>query len=121
VGGQCPTSKAVPGRKTEVLDAEGMADLRQHGLLRGSFIPSAAQRAVREVTRSRATVVAERVRQVGRVHKVLAGTNLKLAAVAPALVGVSGWRSLQALREGVTDPVHRAELATGRLRAKRVE
>jgi transposase len=58
--------KAVPGRKTDVLDAEWIADLRQHGLLRGSFIPSAAQRAVRELTRSRATGVAERVRPVER-------------------------------------------------------
>jgi transposase len=114
-------SKAVPGRKTEVLDAEGIADLLQHGLLRGSFIPSAAQRAVRELTRYRATLVAERVRQVGRLHKVLEGTNIKLAAVATDIVGVSGRRILQALLEGVTDPVQLAELAKGRLRAKRVE
>ena len=113
--------KAVPGRKTEVLDAEGIADLLQHGLLRGSFIPSAAQRAVRELTRYRATLVAERVRQVGRLHKVLEGTNIKLAAVATDIVGVSGRRILQALLEGVTDPGQRAELAKGRLRAKRAE
>jgi transposase len=113
--------KAVPGRKTDVLDAEWIADLLQHGLLRGSFIPSAAQRAVRELTRYRATLVAERVRQVGRLHKVLEGTNLKLAAVATDIVGVSGRRILQALLAGVTDPVPLAELAKGRLRAKRVE
>ncbi len=62
--------KAVPERKPEVLDAEWIADLLHHGLLRGSFIPSAAQRAVREWTRYRATLVAERVRQVGRLHQV---------------------------------------------------
>jgi transposase len=113
--------KAVPGRKTDVLDAEGIAELWQHGLLRGSFIPSAAQRAVRELTRYRATLVAERVRHVERVHKVLEGTNIKLAAVATDIVGVSGRRILQALLAGVTDPAQLAELAKGRLRAKRAE
>ena len=111
--------KAVPGRKTDVLDAEWIADLLQHGLLRGSFIPSAAQRAVRELTRYRATVVAERVRHVERLHKVLEGTNIKLAAVATDIVGVSGRRILQALLAGVSDPAQLAELAKGRLRAKR--
>lgn len=113
--------KAVPGRKTDVLDAEGIAELLRHGLLRGSFIPSAAQRAVRELTRYRATLVAERVRHVERLHKVLEGTNIKLAAVATDIVGVSGRRILQALLAGVTDPGQLAELAKGRLRAKRAE
>ena len=113
--------KAVPGRKTDVLDAEGIAELLRHGLLRGSFIPSAAQRAVRELTRYRATLVAERVRHVERLHKVLEGTNIKLAAVAADIVGVSGRRILQALLAGVTDPGQLAELAKGRLRAKRAE
>ena len=113
--------KAVPGRKTDVLDAEWIAELLRHGLLRGSFIPSAAQRAVRELTRYRATLVAERVRYVARLHKVLEGTNIKLAAVATDIVGVSGRRILQALLAGVTDPGQLAELAKGRLRAKRAE
>lgn len=113
--------KAVPGRKTEVLDAEGIAELLQHGLLRGSFIPSAAQRAVRELTRYRATLVAERARHVGRLHKVLEGTNIELAAVATDIVGVSGRRILHALLEGVTEPEQLAELAKGRLRAKRAQ
>ena len=113
--------KAVPGRKTDVLDAEWIAELLRHGLLRGSFIPSAAQRAVRELTRYRATLVAERVRHVERLHKVLEGTNIKLAAVATDIVGVSGRRILQALLAGVTDPGQLAELAKGRLRAKRAE
>jgi transposase len=113
--------KAVPGRKTDVLDAEWIAELLQHGLLRGSFIPSAAQRAVRELTRYRATLVAERVRQVGRLHKVLEGTNIKLAAVATDIVGVSGRRILEALLAGITDPGQLAELAKGRLRAKRAQ
>lgn len=113
--------KAVPGRKTDVLDAEWIAELLQHGLLRGSFIPSAAQRAVRELTRYRATLVAERARQVGRLHKVLEGTNIKLAAVATDIVGVSGRRILHALLAGVTEPGQLAELAKGRLRAKRAQ
>ncbi len=113
--------KAGPGRKTDVLDAEWIADLLQHGLLRGSFIPSAAQRAVRELTRYRATLGAERARQVGRLHKVLEGTNIKLAAVATDIVGVSGRRILHALLEGVTDPEQLAELAKGRLRDNRAQ
>ncbi len=68
--GNAQHSKAVPGRKTDVVEAEGIADLRQDGLLRGSFIAAAAPRAVREVPRSRATVGAERVRQGGRLPKV---------------------------------------------------
>jgi transposase len=76
---------------------------------------------VRELTRYRATLVAERARQVGRLHKVLEGTNIKLAAVATDIVGVSGRRILHALLEGVTDPQQLAELAKGRLRAKRAQ
>jgi transposase len=73
--------KAVPGRKTDTKDAEWIADLLQHGLLRASFIPSTPQRALRELTRYRVRLTEERAREVNRVQKTLEGTNLKLGDV----------------------------------------
>jgi transposase len=73
--------KAVPGRKTDIKDAEWMADLLQHGLLRPSFVPPAPQRHLRELTRYRSTLLAERARLVNRLHNVREDTNLKLTAV----------------------------------------
>jgi transposase len=111
--------KAVPGRKTDVRDAEWIADLLQHGLLRGSFIPDPAQQALRLLTRQRTTLVQERARVVNRVQKVLEETNLKLASVVSDVTGVSGLAMLRALVAGETDPVLLADLAKGRLRRKR--
>jgi hypothetical protein len=74
--------KAVPGRKTDVKDAEWIADLLRHGLLRPSFIPSRPDRELRELTRYRTSLVHERAAEVNRVQKVLEGANIKLAAVA---------------------------------------
>ena len=68
--------KAVPGRKTDVRDAEWIADLLQHGLLRPSFIPPAPQRELRELTRYRTTLVRERAAEVNRIQKILEGANL---------------------------------------------
>jgi hypothetical protein len=73
--------KAVPGRKTDVRDAEWIADLLQHGLLRGSFIPDRSQRELQELTRYRRSLVGERAREVNRIQKVLEGANIKLASV----------------------------------------
>jgi hypothetical protein len=87
--------KAVPGRKTDVKDAEWIAELLQHGLLRGSFIPPQSQRDLRDLTRYRTTLVRERARIVNRLQKVLEDANLKLAGVATDVMGVSGrpcWR-----------------------------
>jgi transposase len=61
--------KAVPGRKTDVRDAEWIADLLQHGLLKGSFIPPAPQRELRDLTRYRTSLVEERARAVNRLQK----------------------------------------------------
>lgn len=113
--------KALAGRKTDVQDAERIADLLQHGMLRGSFIPSAAQRQLRELTRYRTTLVEERTRTINRLHKVLEEANLKLASVATNILGVSGRAMLEALLKGHTDPQALADLAHGRLRAKRVQ
>src|SRR5438270_9512526 len=74
--------KQVPGRKTDVKDAEWIADLLRHGLLRASFIPDRPQRELRELTRYRTSLVRERSAEVSRVQKVLEGANIKLAAVA---------------------------------------
>jgi transposase len=110
--------KAVPGRKTDVKDAEWIAELLQHGLVRGSFIPEQPQRELRELTRYRATLVQERARVVQRLQKVLEETNLKVGSVITDITGVSGRAILGALVAGQTDPASLAQLAKGRLRKK---
>ena len=111
--------KAVPGRKTDVKDAEGIAQLLQHGLVRGSFIPDRAQRDLRDLTRHRSSLVRDRVRVVQRIEKVLEDTNLKLARVATDIVGLSARAMLERLLSGERDPALLAGLAKGRLRQKR--
>lgn len=96
--------KAVPGRKTDVKDAEWIADLLQHGLLRPSFIAPAPQREVRELTRYRSSLVADRARVINRIHKDLEDTNLKLTSVVTDVTGVSARAILRALLDGQTDP-----------------
>jgi transposase len=113
--------KAVPGRKTDQKDAEWIAELLQHGLLRASFVPPRPQRELREVTRYRTKLVEERARLVNRIQKVLEDSNVKLASVATDITGVSGRAILQALLEGQEDPQVLAELARGRMRGKRDE
>lgn len=111
--------KALPGRKTDVADSAWIADLLRHGLLRPSFIPPEAIRTLRELTRYRTTQVQARVQEVHRLQKVLASANIKLAAVASDIRGVSGQLMLPALvSEAEPDPAALAELAHGRLRAK---
>jgi transposase len=111
--------KAVPGRKTDVKDAAWLAELLQHGLLRASFIPPVAQRELRDLTRYRSTFIQERVTLINRVQKLLEDANIKLAAVASDIMGVSGRAILAALLTGHADPQALAELAKGRLRSKR--
>jgi transposase len=111
--------KAVPGRKTDVKDAAWLAELLQHGLLRASFIPPVAQRELRDLTRYRSTFIQERVTLINRVQKLLEDANIKLAAVASDIMGVSGRAMLAALVAGHTDPHALADLAKGRLRSKR--
>jgi transposase len=110
--------KAVPGRKTDVKDCEWIADLLRHGLLRGSFVPDRAQRELRELARYRTTLVRERSSEVNRLQKTLEGANIKLAAVASDVLGVSGRQILDELVAGVTDAAALAALAQGRLRDK---
>jgi len=111
--------KAVPGRKTDVRDAEWIADLLRHGLIRGSFIPSREQRHLRDLTRYRTHLVEERARVTNRLQMVLEDANVKLASVVTDVRGVSARAILEALVAGESDPTTLADLARGRLRAKR--
>jgi transposase len=111
--------KAVPGRKTDVKDAEWIADLLRHGLLRPSFIPPPDQRHLRDLTRYRTHLVEERARLTNRLQVVLEDANVKLAAVVTDVRGASARAILEALVAGETDPATLAELARGRLRTKR--
>ncbi len=111
----------VPGRKTDQSDAEWIAELLQHGLLKASFIPPVGQRELRELTRFRTSFVREQATLVNRLQKVLESANIKLASVASDVMGVSGRAMLDALIEGQAQPEAMAELAKGRLRTKRAE
>lgn len=111
--------KNVPGRKTDVKDAEWIADLLRHGLLRGSFIPPRPQRDLRDLTRQRTNLVQDRATVVNRLQKALEWANLKLSAVVSDVTGVSARAMLEAIVAGETTPATLAELARGRLRAKR--
>lgn len=113
--------KFVPGRKTDVKDAQWIAQLLQHGLLKASFIPPAPQRELRELVRYRTHLLQERTREVNRVHKVLEDANLKLASVATDIMGASGREMLAAIIAGQTDPVALAQLAKARMRPKIAE
>jgi transposase len=110
---------AVPGRKTDARDAEWIADLLQHGLLRASFIPSQEQRELRDLTRTRTSLIDERSATVNRIQKVLEDANIKLAGVATDIMGKSGRDILAALVGGEADAAAMAALARGKLRRKR--
>jgi len=108
----------VPGRKTDVKDAEWLCQLMEAGLLRGSFVAPKPQRRLRALTRYRKTQIAERQREANRLHKALEDTGIKLDCVATDILGKSGRAMLDALVQGTTDPEILAELARGKLRAK---
>jgi transposase len=110
--------KQVPGRKTDVKDCQWIAELLQYGLLRPSFVPPRAIRELRDLTRQRTQLVADRARAVSRVQKVLEDANIKLASVATDVLGVSGRAMIRSLIAGDNDPAQLAKLARGRLRSK---
>jgi transposase len=110
--------KQVPGRKTDVKDCEWIAQLLQHGLLRGSFVPPRPVRELRDLIRHRAKLIEERSAVVNRIHKILEDANVKLGAVASDIVGVSGLAMLDAIVAGEDDPHNLADLARRRLRGK---
>lgn len=111
--------KAVPGRKTDVLDSEWIADLLRHGLLRGSFIPPKPQRELRELVRHRANLVGRRAQSVNEVRRTLESTNIKLGNVVSDITGVSATEMLASILAGQTDPAELAELARGRMQQKK--
>jgi len=110
--------KQVPGRKTDVKDAEWLCQLAEAGLLRASFVPPKPIRALRNLTRYRKTQIQERAREANRLHKALEDTGIKLDCVATDILGVSGRAMLDALVSGTTDPEILADLARGKLRKK---
>jgi transposase len=110
--------KNVPGRKSDVKDCEWIAQLLQCGLLRGSFVPPLEIRQLRDLTRQRSQLVADRARVANRIQKVLEDANIKLASVASDILGVSGRAMLQAMIRGESDPELLADMAKRRLRAK---
>ena len=110
--------KNLPGRKTDVKDAEWLCQLLEAGLLRASFVPPKPIRRLRNFTRYRTAQVKERQREANRLHKALEDTGIKLDCVVTDILGKSGRAMLDALCEGTTDPDILAELAKGRLRAK---
>jgi transposase len=113
--------KALPGRKTDVKDAEWICDLLRHGLLKASFIPDRNQREMRELVRYRRSLIQERSREHNRVQKVLEGANIKLAAVVSDIMGVSSRNMLEAKIDGETDPEKLAGFARRSLKRKKEE
>jgi len=113
--------KNVPGRKTDVKDAEWIAGLLRHGLLQGSYIPDRDQRELRELIRYRRSLIDERAREVNRIQKVLEGANIKLSSVASDVLGKSGRAMLEAMIAGEEDPEILSELAQRRLKSKKPE
>jgi transposase len=111
--------KMVPGRKTDVKDCEWLGQLLECGLLRGSFVPPAAVRDLRDLTRLRKTLSRERGHHVNRIAKILELANIKLGVVITDIMGKTGRAILQALSTGTDDAQQLAELAQGSVRKKR--
>jgi transposase len=110
--------KNLPGRKTDVSDAAWLAELGAHGLVRGSFVPPEPVRQLRDLTRTRTTIVRERAREIQRLEKLLEDAGIKLSSVASDISGVSGRAMLEALIAGQRDPGQLADLAKRRMRSK---
>ena len=110
--------KQVPGRKSDVKDSQWIAQLLSCGLLKSSFVPTRAQRNLRDLTRHRARLNGERTRCVNRIHKILQDANIKLSSVASDILGVTGRDILDALVAGQADPEALSKLARGKLRKK---
>jgi transposase len=111
--------KAVPGRKTDVKDAEWIADLLRHGLLKASFVPPRAQRELRELVRYRRGLIGHRAAVAQRLQKVLEGANVKLANALSDITGKTGLAILRAMIAGEEDPKALSALARGSLQAHR--
>jgi len=110
--------KVLPGGKTDVGDAAWLCELLEHGLLRGSFVPPAAIRELRDLTRYRKRLIQTHTAECQRIHKTLEDASIRLGSVAADVLGVSGRAMLRALLAGERDPKVLAGLARGRLRNK---
>lgn len=110
--------KAVPGRKTDTKDCEWIADLLQHGLLKGSFVPPTPIQDLRDLTRYRAELRQSQNRVANRIQKLLEQANVKLSSVVSDTLGVSGRHMLRAIIAGQNDPQQLAQLARGQLKKK---
>ena len=110
--------KAVPGRKTDVKDAEWIADLVRHGLVKASYVPNREQRELREMVRYRNEIVEERARELNRIQAVLEGANIKLSSVVSDISGKSSMAILHAIIQGTTDSKTLSEMAKGSLMNK---
>ena len=119
--GNARSIRGVPGRKTDVKDAEWIADLSRHGLIAKSFVPDARLRELRDLLRYRRKLVQSRSSERNRLLKVLETANIKLASVVSDVFGVSGNAMVRALVEGRLDVEAMAQLARGKLRKKRAE
>ena len=108
----------VPGRKTDMSDAEWLADVAAHGMVRPSFVPPPPVRELRELTRYRKTQVDARAAEIARVEKVLQDAGIKLTSVASKVLTQSGRAMIEALIAGERDPAALAGLAKGKLRPK---
>ena len=113
--------QAVPGRKTDVKDAEWIAKLLRHGLLKASYIPDRNQRELRELVRYRRSIIEERARQINRIQKVLEGANIKLGSVVSDVLGVSARDMLDAIASGEEDPEKLANFARRSMKKKKDE
>jgi transposase len=107
-----------PGKKTDGQDADWISELLAHGLISASFVPSPDQRALRDLTRTRVSLVQVRSQAKNRVHKLLEDTNIKLGSVVSDMFGKSGRAMLNALLAGERDPQKLAQLALGTMRRK---
>jgi transposase len=113
--------RAVPGRKTDQKDCEWLAQLLQHGLLRGSFVPPQEIRELRELTRYRVKLLGQRNQMHNRIEKLLQQTNVKLSSVATDILGATGRTILRELLRGNQNAESLAECAKGTLRRKKAE
>ena len=109
--------KNVPGRKTDVNDAQWLADLMAHGLTRASFVPDAPTQEMRNLLRTRKQLVRERSSHTQRIQKTLEDATIKLDNVVTDILGLTGRRILESLIKGETDPETLAKLAHSRIRA----
>lgn len=110
--------KQVPGRKTDVKDSQWIAQLLSCGLLRASFVPQRPQRELRDLTRTRVSLLADKARVCNRLQKQLEDANIKLGSVASDVLGASGRDMIRALIEGKLEPAAMAQLARYRMRSK---